>query len=106
MTFCYLLAYLTDRGGDPARADTLLARLATDIGEDPATTNNRFVLRDTLMLRAMIALRRGDAPAARTLLNDAVTRAEAMFGPDHQASRRARAQLDALDNTGTFQLLR
>ena len=102
----YLLAYLTDRGGDPALADTLLARLATDIGENPATTNNRFVLRDTLMLRAMIALRRGDAPAARTLLADAVTRAEAMFGPDHQASRRARAQLDALDNTGTFELLR
>lgn len=102
----YLLAYVTYLEGDAVRADALLERLAIDIQEHVATTNNRFTLRDALMLRAMIVLRRGDLPAARTRLAEAVARTEAMFGPEHPAARRTRAQLDALDRTGTFQLLR
>lgn len=102
----YLMAYTAWKAGDPVHADTMLEQMEAPLRQHLDTTNNRLLLRDALMLRAMIALGRGDTPAARALLVQATTHAEAAFGPAHQALHRTRAQLDALDRTGTFQLLR
>lgn len=101
----YLLARVAYDEGDHAHADALLADLVVPLRQHLATINNRFVLRNALMLRAMIALRAHDRDHARTLLADALAHVEATFEPGHQAIQRTRTQVQALDRTGTFALL-
>ena len=102
----YLMADVTRKAGEPARADAMLHDMLAPLRQHLTTTNNRLLLRDVLLLRGLIALRQGDRPAARALLVQAVDHARAAFGSEHPAHLRTRAQLDALDRTGTFALLR
>ncbi|CAN7556155.1 serine/threonine-protein kinase [Pseudoxanthomonas sp. LjRoot143] len=101
----YLLARVAYDEGDHTHADALLADLVVPLRQHLATINNRFVLRNALMLRAMIALRAHDRDHARALLADALAHVEATFEPGHPAVQRTRAQVQALDRTGTFALL-
>ncbi|MBD9470830.1 serine/threonine-protein kinase [Pseudoxanthomonas sp. PXM01] len=101
----YLLARVAYDEGDHTHADALLADLVAPLRQHLTTINNRFVLRNALMLRAMIALRADDRDHARALLADALAHVEATFEPGHQAIQRTRAQVQALDRTGTFALL-
>lgn len=101
----YLLARVAYDEGDHAHADALLADLVAPLRQHLATINNRFVLRNALMLRAMIALQARDRDHARAWLADALAHVEATFEPGHPAIQRTRAQVQALDRTGTFVLL-
>lgn len=101
----YLLARSDYRQGDPAQADARLAGMVPTLRQHLATTNNRFVLRDALMLRARIALDGGDAGTAHALLAEAVAHMESTFGPDHVGTGRTRDAWKTLRDTGTFALL-
>jgi len=107
MTFYnrYLLARAAYVEGDTTRADTLLAGMVAPMRLHLDSTNNRFILRDVLMLRARIALDGGDKMSANELLTLAVAHMESTFGPNHVGTVRTRNALKALGETGTFALL-
>lgn len=101
----YLMARADYQEGEVAQADARLAGVAAALRQHLATTNNRILRRDVLMLRARIALDRGDAGNARDLLEQAVAHMESTLGPDHNGTHRTRDALKRLRETGTFALL-
>jgi eukaryotic-like serine/threonine-protein kinase len=96
-------AKLALRTGDLDRAEVQLTALLTTLPQHLATDAQRRLLAQALVLRADLALRRGDRAQARTWLDRAVSHAQATLGADSAETARMRATRATFDRTGTVQ---
>lgn len=90
------------RTGDLDRADASLSALLASL--PPRQTSDAWyrLLKQALVLRARLALQRGDRAQARDWLQQAQAHSEGAFGSTHAESVRMRAMLATFDRTGTL----
>ncbi len=95
-----LSAVVTAKEGEPGRADAMLAALAPEVRKHQGTINNRFVLREILVLRAALAQHRGDDAQAREFLARARRHVETSFAPSNSAIPMLQKQIDTFEHGG------
>jgi len=97
-------ARLALRTGDLDRAEARLSTLLVALPPQSTSNGVRTLLLQALVLRADVALRRGDRAQARVWLERAVAQARTAFGPAHATTVRMQATLAAFDRTGSIPL--
>lgn len=93
-------ATLALREGDLNRAGARLSDLLSTLPAYQATPAQRRMLGQVLMLRADLAVRRGDRAQARTWLDKALAHTQATSGPAHADTAAMRATLAAFERSG------
>ncbi len=93
-------AKLALRTGDVDRAEAQLTKVLATLPQHLTNSASRRLLAQAMMLRADVALRRGDRAQARAWLEQALAHTQATFGPDSADSTRMRAALATFDRTG------
>ena len=95
-------ARLALRMGELDRADAQLSRLLAALPSQQTSHARRGLLRQALVLRADLALRRGDRAQARRWLEQALVHVQGTPGGAQADTERMRATLAAFDRTGTI----
>nr|WP_298130081.1 serine/threonine-protein kinase [uncultured Pseudoxanthomonas sp.] len=97
-------ASLALRDGDLDRADARLSDLLATPPTQPATAAQRRMRGQALVMRAHLALRRGDRVQARAWLDQALAHTQATAGPAHADTAAMRATLATFERSGRIAL--
>ncbi|HEV7269421.1 protein kinase domain-containing protein [Pseudoxanthomonas sp.] len=100
----HLDAELALREGDLNRAGARLSDLLSTLPNWQSTPAQRRMLGQVLVLRADLAVRRGDRAQARIWLDKALAHSLATSGPAHADTESIRATLAAFERTGRIAL--
>lgn len=95
-----LSSLIAFRQGQLDRAEARLAELMPTLEAHQDSSNNRYELRNSLLMRAEIAQARGDTAQVRLWLQRSLSHVEDRFGADHPAINLVRERIKTFEATG------